>query len=192
MRFLIHNLISAGYVVCSIDYRMIFRGGRIAESCLDVESAWKWWNIQCQRWSLNVNNVSLLGVSAGATLAMLTAANPNVPRPSKLISVFGVYDFQHLQGIGALLPRLLFQGKKPLSLIQEQQPDCPTLLLHGDADQLVPINLAHELFSNRKRLGLPTDLRVYPNAPHGFFNYPSQTINKAMTDILCYLQEKAA
>jgi acetyl esterase/lipase len=47
---------------------------------------------------------------------------------------------------------------------------CPSLIIHGDADKLVPIYQA-ELFVNRcKEVGVPAKLVVRPGAEHGWKN----------------------
>ncbi|MEO7962705.1 MAG: dienelactone hydrolase family protein, partial [Gemmatimonadaceae bacterium] len=43
----------------------------------------------------------------------------------------------------------------------------PTLLLHGDADDIVPIARAHAVDSTLSRLGVPHALVVYPGGSHG-------------------------
>ena len=106
----------------------------------------------------------------------MTAADKRLPTPKQLVSVFGVYDYQYMQGIGQLLPKLLLENSdqdswRDHSVINGPQPTCPTLLLHGDADALVPVAQAHNLATTREQLGLPTTMRIYPNAPHGFFNF---------------------
>jgi acetyl esterase/lipase len=190
IRFLTAKLVEAGIAVCAIDYRMIFRGGRIDEATTDVRDAFAFWSQRSQTLGLDPHRISLVGLSAGATLAMLAAAkmgSEGDSGPATVVACFGLYDATHLRGPGELLPRLLFgtadraAWRLPRSA---PQPAAPTLLLHGTDDGLVPIEQAHQLAAHRETLGLPTKLVVYDSAPHGFFNLPVPAAAAATTEII--------
>ena len=59
--------------------------------------------------------------------------------------------------------------------------DVPTLILHGDADQIVPIG-ASALMSSR--IVKSASLKVYPGAPHGMTVTLANQVN---TDLLAFL-----
>jgi non-heme chloroperoxidase len=61
--------------------------------------------------------------------------------------------------------------------------DVPTLILHGDADQIVPIGASALLSS---KLVKNATLKVYPGAPHGMCTTHAGQIN---TDLLAFIQE---
>lgn len=42
----------------------------------------------------------------------------------------------------------------------------PTLILHGEADERVPLSQSQELYAGLKSLGVPTQLVTYPREPH--------------------------
>ncbi len=44
----------------------------------------------------------------------------------------------------------------------------PLLVLHGDADQIIPVDAGRELAAEAKQLGAPVDLVIYPGESHGF------------------------
>ncbi len=46
--------------------------------------------------------------------------------------------------------------------------DAPTLILHGDADKLVPIQQAERIMAKFKEAGVPAELVVKPKAAHGW------------------------
>jgi acetyl esterase/lipase len=184
MRYLTAKLIEAGVAVCAIDYRMIFRGGRIDEATTDVRDAFAFWSQRSQSLGLDPARISLVGLSAGATLSLLAAPQLD---PAGVVACFGLYDGAHLTGPGELLPRLLFRSadraawRLPRSA---PQPAAPTLLLHGTDDGLVPVDQAHQLAAHRMALGLPTKLVVYDGAPHGFFNVPVAAAAAATAEII--------
>lgn len=189
MRLLAAQLSRARISVCAIDYRMIFRGGRLAEALDDVRAAHEFWTERVAGYGLDPARVSMIGLSAGGTLAMLAAAR--APRGSvhRLVSCFGLYEIDHLQGPASVLPRLLFETAdrdtwRSRSPGHAEQPSAPTLLLHGDDDLLVPVEQARRLAARREWLGLPTRLVVYPGARHGFFNVRGSTAAAAATSEL--------
>ncbi|GGB46790.1 chloroperoxidase [Tistrella bauzanensis] len=60
--------------------------------------------------------------------------------------------------------------------------DKPTLIVHGDDDQIVPIDAAGRA---SKRLVPHAELTVYPGAPHGLTNTHSDQLNQ---DMLAFLR----
>jgi len=50
--------------------------------------------------------------------------------------------------------------------------DPPTLIIHGDADALVPIQQAHLIMAKFKEAGVPAELVVKPGAGHGWLTLP--------------------
>jgi non-heme chloroperoxidase len=60
--------------------------------------------------------------------------------------------------------------------------DIPTLIIHGDADQIVPIG-ASALLSSKLVKG--AELKIYPGAPHGLTNTHKNQFN---ADLLAFLR----
>lgn len=189
MRLLASRFVEAGISVCSIDYRLIFRGGRLDEAVGDVRAAFEFWRQRAPRYGLDADRISLVGLSAGGTLAMLVAADRG-RAVHRLACCFGLYELDHLQGpIASALPRLLFgtsdrgvwSARSPRGVAQ---PVADTLLLHGTADGLVPVEQARRLAAHRESLGLPTRLVIYPDAPHGFFNAPSSAADLGAEELI--------
>ena len=63
-----------------------------------------------------------------------------------------------------------------------KQFDVPTLILHGDADQIVPIGASAMLSS---MLVKDSTLKIYPGAPHGMCSTLKDQVN---TDLLSFLK----
>jgi carboxymethylenebutenolidase len=45
---------------------------------------------------------------------------------------------------------------------------CPVLILHGDADQTVPVSEAHGIAELAERKQVPYEMKIYPGVGHGF------------------------
>ncbi|HEY4183223.1 MAG TPA: alpha/beta hydrolase [Kofleriaceae bacterium] len=188
MRLLASRLCAAGIAVCVIDYRLIFRGGRLDEALDDVCDAFAFWLDLAPTLGLDPHALSLVGLSAGATLAMLAASR--LGNVARLACCFGLYDADHFRGpLVTLWPRLLFRTANRAQWNERSprgavQPTTPTLLLHGAADGLVHVDQASRLAAHRESLGLPTRLVIYPEAPHGFFNLPCAASDAGIREII--------
>lgn len=193
IRYLAATLTAAGLAVCAIDYRMIFRGGRLAEATDDVHAGFEFWAARTAELGLDTRAISLVGLSAGASLALLAGARVEASRLAAIVSCFGLYELEALRGAASALPRLLFgtadrAAWRAGSPRFAAQPAALTVLLHGDEDGLVPVDQARRLAAHREALGLPTRLVIYPGAPHAFFNQPGAPAEAGVREILATLR----
>lgn len=192
MRHLAARLSRAGVAAFAVDYRMIFRGGRLDEALDDVRAALEHWHGRTRSYGLDPARVGVVGLSAGGTLAMLASARAE-GAVSRLVCGFGLYELDHLGGpLASAMPRLLFRTDERAvwharSPRGERQPRVPTLLLHGTDDGLVPVEQARRLAAHREAQGLPTRLVVYEGAPHGFFNFRCRASEDGVSEILAHL-----
>jgi carboxymethylenebutenolidase len=103
--------------------------------------------------------IGVVGFSLGAYLALASAAEKDL-KLSAVVDFFGG------------LPR-------PMHAKAANLP--PTLILHGDADTVVPVAEAHELHSLLKKAKRPSELVVYEGAGH-VFSEPGQAKGKVGLD----------
>ena len=61
-------------------------------------------------------------------------------------------------------------GRKISPINHVSKDDPPTLIIHGDADKLVPIQQAEIMIGKLKEAGVPAELVVRPGAAHGWAN----------------------
>jgi acetyl esterase/lipase len=59
-------------------------------------------------------------------------------------------------------------GKQISPVYHVTPDDAPTLIIHGDADKLVPIQQAQHIIAKFKEAGVPAELVVKPGAAHGW------------------------
>ena len=86
----------------------------------------------------------------------------------------GAFDFHELDAKTHKLEPIT-DRKRIEALEKEISPayfvskdDPPTLIIHGDADKLVPIQQAHLVIDKLKELNVPAELVVKPGAGHGW------------------------
>jgi dipeptidyl aminopeptidase/acylaminoacyl peptidase len=91
------------------------------------------------------SRIALLGISLGAYLSTALASQDT--RIAAVVDIFG--------GI-------------PKELASEVKRMPPTLILHGDADPVVPVSEAHLLESVLKRVGAPCEKIILEDQGHGF------------------------
>ncbi len=105
-------------------------------------------------------------------------------RPGAKVSE-GVRESFSLQGMMAGFPASYFCIKAFSETDQTEDLkkfDVPTLILHGDDDQIVPIQAAALLSSKLVR---NAQLKVYPGAPHGMCTTLKNEVN---ADLLAFIQ----
>jgi non-heme chloroperoxidase len=105
-------------------------------------------------------------------------------RPDAKVSQ-GVRDSFWLQGMMAGFPACYFCIKAFSETDQTEdlrKIDVPTLILHGDDDQIVPIGNSAMLSS---KLVKSARLKVYPGAPHGMCTTHKDQVN---ADLLAFIR----
>lgn len=194
VRYLARELCSAGFVVGCPDYRLIFRGGRLAEQLADVSTARGFWDDLAEELQLNPSRVSGVGVSAGAALLLLQAADPQTPAYDRLAFIYGLYDFAGLGGPAGLVKRWLTRSRDPQTWVAQSPLEHaeavkePLLVVHGERDTLVRPEQAHRLVERRRAAGLPTEFEEFEGMRHGWLNEAklpeSQQLARRLVDFL--------
>lgn len=143
------------------------------------------------------DKIVLLGGSAGAHLAMLQGYKyTSMIAPKAIVSYFGPTDLTYLYNHPAysLVPTMLNSiiGYTPTqnpSIYTESSPinfvtatSAPTILLHGDADIIVPVDQAYLLKDKLNAAGVTNEVVVYPGEQHGFTDAAmDDSINKIIS-----------
>jgi acetyl esterase/lipase len=184
-------LADEGYVVFDIDYRLA-PPPTWREAPADVACAVGWVKENAARYGVDPERVALMGRSAGAQLALLTAyegkrATP-VPgcaardaRDTGVATVAAFYpptDLSRLSSSGYLagLDRFLGGPKRAvpdryrlLSPVARVGPgDPPTFLVHGGNDEVVPPGESELLAGRLREAGVPYRFVALPWANHTF------------------------
>lgn len=117
------------------------------------------------RWNIAPNRIGFSGFSAGCHLALLHA-----DKAKSVACFFPPTDFLNWGGPGLAPPKVLAEelGKdySPLYRISAAHP--PTLLIHGDADKLVPLQQSSTYIEQLKAQNVNAKLTVVPGKDHGW------------------------
>ncbi len=182
------GLASRKAVVFNATYRTLSLGGTFPGMVDDVACAVQFARNAAAEFTTTPESVTLVGHSAGAHLASLVAFAPggfgqDCPEgPARsadaLVGLAGPYDISQLAGLLTPMfgvpiaddPELWAMGN-PFSWI-EDSPDIPTLLLHGDADRVAPIQFSQELADALDALGREVTFETLEGRTHSDANSP--------------------
>ena len=105
--------------------------------------------------SIDPNRIALVGISLGAFLSLgLAAINSASPDPAVRNKIRCLIDLS-----GGLIEPYATQATAAFP---------PTLILHGEADDIVPVTRARELDAQLTRLKVPHETRILPKEGHWF------------------------
>lgn len=189
-------LAAAGYVVFAIDYRHA-PSFTWRDQLADVDSALVWVRDNAAHYGGDPSRIVLLGRSAGAHLAMLSAfSNPPIVVRG-LVSLYGPSDLVdsyrhpprpdplHVRRveeafIGGSLERKRdeYEAASPISHVNRRLP--PTLIIQGARDHIVEARYSRALHDRLAANGTPTAYLEIPWAEHAFdevFNGPSSQLS---------------
>lgn len=151
----------------------------IPEIVEDVRKALAHVDKQADAWQIDRTKLGVFGFSAGGHLSLMlgTTANDKKagPKIAAVAAVFPPTDLAPYKTPGNPLmeqfPALKFDSKRNdefSPLRQVSGPDAPTLLVHGDKDELVPISHSQNIKDAFSKESVPCELVVIEGAAHGF------------------------
>jgi acetyl esterase/lipase len=172
----------AGFVVFSINYRLAPQHRWPA--CIDdVQAAIRWVKANATRYRGDPERIVLSGYSAGAQLACFatTIVDDRLRMQAVVLCAPPIDFIQELPKLGHILGRAqrgllnrpeqltpesmgLLKALSPINHVRAGLP--PFLLLHGDADRSVSLELSHALQAKLQASGVRCDLIILPGASH--------------------------
>lgn len=188
MEGLAQDLVSYGIAVWNIEYRRVGDpGGAWPGTLQDVASAVDYLQPIAPTYALNMSRIILVGHSAGGHLALWLAGRWHLPKTSQLfmpspllptgvISLAGASDLELVWklnlGKGAAA-ELLGGGPKevgeryasasPTALLPLKTPQ---VLIHGDADDRVPLSVSQVYAQQARQAGDTVRLITLPDTDH--------------------------
>ncbi len=156
-----------GYVVAMADYRILCRDGVTALAGLDdAKAADSWLRHNARRLGVDPRRIVLGGASAGGLLAASTTLRaPARQRPAGLLLINPVLDLTN--GMWAKDQTLKDGAASSASALPiDTLP--PTMIFHGTADEIVPIESSRRFCARAVAAGRACRLVEYPGMPHSF------------------------
>ena len=173
-----------GYVCVCSEYRLSHESSWPAQ-INDVKAAMRWLRANAARLGVDENRICVSGNSAGAHLALMLAAardgqlegdGGNAAISSRCAAVVAIYPPTLLRvghaddAIGKLLggnvSRAVEDEASPLTYARADFP--PTMLIHGNADTIVPVSASFEMYNALAQAGAAVELHIYDGVPHAF------------------------
>ncbi len=182
-----------GYVCVASEYRLTPEAPWPAQ-IHDVKAAIRWMRAQAGQLRVDPERMAIQGSSAGAHLALLAAGTPGLAEfegdgghaaePTAVAAVVGIYTptvFHHegARPSGAVPAAALLgeagsaeaaRDASPLAWVHKAYP--PTFLLHGSSDRVVPPSASLRMYEALVGAGVPVELHMYAEQPHGFARQP--------------------
>jgi len=100
-------------------------------------------------------------------------------------------------GASTLDPKItaavIYYGTDPWPLGVKAKRFPPLLVLHGDADQIIPVDLGKQLAQEATELGTPVEMHIYPGESHGFgADFKKQNATDALNRTIAFLKKQLA
>jgi acetyl esterase/lipase len=168
-------LSGAGYAVFAIDYRLSY-----PLALEDTRGAVRFVRINARRWSVDPKRIALVGLEAGGYLANLAGQSADV---RAVVSLAALSDFRgwpvspELRSFLAPLiaARGLEQALAEASPVMHIRPDAPPfLLIHGDADAVVPMVQSAHWQNALQAAGVPCNLILIGGGGHDVQSWGSR------------------
>ncbi len=188
-----------GYAIFNVDYRLLAPGISFTVQEDGIKQAVDFIAGHAEAYQVNAGKYIMVGVSAGAHLALLQAYKNTMPKIAAVIDFFGPADLTAMYNNpwNAMIPHVMesfiggtpannpaYKNLSPVNFINAATP--PTLMLHGRQDHLVNITQSQALQKKLQQAGVANELVVYPNAGHGWFG---STLSDSFDKIEAFLKQ---
>jgi len=213
-----NTLAAEGYAVFSINYalnRGTGQGGGKGRfetvawprNLFDCKSALRFLRSEATRFGIDPQRIGVMGCSAGGHLAMMLAATAREERwnggglyvgeANHVACLINFYGPHHLPPpfLASFFERpdpeesrAILVEAAPRNHFHQKMP--PTLVVHGTADDIVPVAMGRELAAELAALGIVHRYVEVPEGPHSFDLQPRQADLRPA--VLAFLDETLA
>jgi acetyl esterase/lipase len=183
-----------GYVVASIDYRLT-GVAKFPAQIEDCRAAIRWLRASASKYGIDPKRIGVWGASAGGHLVSLLgtagdvttwdSVGGNTDQSSRVQAVCDFYgpsnlfserfvearnggDPPMLRLFGGPVEELKEKARRGSPVTYVSADDPPFLIVHGDKDNLVPINQSEQLEQALKKAGVEATFLLVKNGGHGF------------------------
>ncbi|MGM0410006.1 MAG: alpha/beta hydrolase fold domain-containing protein [Bacillota bacterium] len=185
-----------GWAVISLNYRLLYGNTMFPDNYNDVKDAIKWVIKNSNKYNFSTEKISVVGHSAGGTLALLSGLrNENISSivslsaPTKL---YGEETFELRKKIMNVLNTNELNDKvlkeaSPINYLTKNSP--PLMIIHGTVDNFVPFSQAEIFYEKAKEIGLKTKFVKIDGGGHVLeFSYLPR-MPELKTEITYFIEE---
>lgn len=186
-----HALLLQGYTIFVI-WHSNPPTAKVPDVVADVKRAVRFIHANAKRWKIDPDRLAAFGVSSGGHLSLMLATSGDDGNPaskdlierhsSRIHTAMVINAPSDLRGwttkpppaIAAMpvlktplnFPSILEPYLSPITMVDAS--DASVLLIHGDADELVPLEQSEKLLEVLNENGVKSRLEIIPNAKHAF------------------------
>jgi acetyl esterase/lipase len=170
---------------------------KVPDAVADVRRAVRYIRLHAKDFDIDPDRIGVCGGSAGGHLSLMlgTASDEGENKPvddidrtsdrvAAVVAYFPPVDLRQWVG-DKRFPALHFDAKDAESvspIVFVTKDDAPTLLIHGDKDDLVKIDNSERILEAFKKESVPAELIVIEGAGHGFGGENGKRASKALLD----------
>ena len=193
-----------GYLCVATEYRLTGEAAWPAQ-LHDVKAALRWMRANAETFRIDPKKIVVEGNSAGGHLALMIAGTPglaefagdggNAGVDESVAAAVAFYppvglERRHWGGLPTLFgndaPIETLKTASPLTYAKAGYP--PTLLIQGNADDIVPAEESEFMYEALHKAGVAVELHMYANQPHGFDEDP--LLGRQCADIMALFIER--
>jgi acetyl esterase len=170
---------SRGMVAAAAEYRVKSKHGTTPRQCVeDGKSALRFLRSHAKELGIDPRRIAAGGGSAGGHVAAATGTVEGLNAAEDDLAVSAVPDVLVLfnpvfdngpTGYGHDRVKAYWKDISPLHNIHAKMP--PAIVFLGTKDSLIPVATAEAFRDKMRASGVRSELRLYEDQPHGFFNY---------------------
>ena len=176
------SMTAQGYLVVSLNYRL-YPNGRYPAMIQDVKCAIRALRAHAGEYNLDPNRIGAMGVSAGGHLVSLVGTSDQsagtdvgeyLDQSSRVQAVvamapvtdltrsFPNADIEAMRQVGFGEDNIV--EASPIAHVTPDDP--PFLLIHGERDELVPVEQSQLMYDRLVQTGVPAEFIIVQNAGH--------------------------
>lgn len=168
-----------GIVAIAADYRVRKQHKTSPkEAVQDAKSAIRWVREHAEELGVDPDRIIACGASSGGHIAAAAGTATKIDEetpsntsciPNAMVLFNPVYNNRPEDGYGYRTVKDYWKDISPMYNITKDTP--PAIVMFGSNDSTTPMSVAKEFQSIMKEKGILSDLVIYPNEKHGYFNY---------------------
>lgn len=174
---------------------------KVPDAVSDVRTAIRHVRKNAANYEIDPARIGVCGGSAGGHLSLVlgTMGDDGDPQSAKELGKISsrvqavaayfpptdIREYVNHEKLSPQFPAIVFpadQAPGVSPLLSVTSDDAPTLLIHGDKDELVPISHSERFLDAMKKANAPCELLIMPGAAHGFPGAQGQQAEKALLD----------